>query len=108
MIFILRWVFPINSEVMTHTLIAGLGDELPLTVNAGVRTLAGDPLLAFRHVARRWRATPRVLRTCEDGSYEHKGNIKCMKNKNLKHDWKAHIDTTQTHIRAADDMTQNT
>lgn len=28
--------FPINTEAMTHTLIAGLGDELPLTVYAGV------------------------------------------------------------------------
>lgn len=47
----------LNIEVdfppLTHTLIAGLGDELPLTVHAGVGTLAGDPLLVFRHVARR-------------------------------------------------------
>lgn len=36
MISILRLIFHINSAAMTHTLIAGLGDELPLTVYAGV------------------------------------------------------------------------
>lgn len=51
-----------NPDV-THAWIAGLGDELALAVDAGVRTLSGDPLLAFGHVSRRRRTAPCVLRT---------------------------------------------
>lgn len=52
-----------NTGAVTHTRVAGLGDELPLAVDAGVRALAGDPLLPLRHVAGGRRAPSRILGT---------------------------------------------
>lgn len=52
-------------SALTHTLIAGLGDELSLTVNAGVGALAGDPLLPLGHVPGWGGAAARALRTWE-------------------------------------------
>lgn len=60
---IFGWIFHIHIGAVTHTLIAGLRDEFSLAVNAGVRTLAGDPLLPIGHVAGRRRAAARVLGT---------------------------------------------
>lgn len=55
--------FLFSPGALTHTLLAGLGDEFPLAVNAGVRTLAGDSLLPLGHVTGWRRATARVGRT---------------------------------------------
>lgn len=49
----------------THALLAGLGDELALAVDAGVGALAGDALLPLGHVARRRRAPARALGACK-------------------------------------------
>lgn len=51
----------------THTLVAGLGDELSLAVDAGVGALAGDPLLPLGHVPGRGRAAARALRAWGGG-----------------------------------------
>lgn len=45
----------------THALLAGLRDEFPLTVDAGVGPLSGNVLLPLRHIARRRGASTRVL-----------------------------------------------
>lgn len=65
MVPIFGWIFHINIEAVTHALIAGLGDEFSLAVDAGVGTLAGDPLLPLGHVAGGRRAAARFLRTWE-------------------------------------------
>lgn len=53
----------LQPHAHTHTLLAGLWDELPLAVDAGVGALAGDALLPLRHVPGRGRAPAGVLGT---------------------------------------------
>lgn len=45
----------------THALLAGLWDELPLTVDAGVGPLPGNALLPLRHIPWGRRASTRIL-----------------------------------------------
>lgn len=52
----------------THALLAGLGDELALAVDAGVGALAGDALLPLGDVPGRGRAPARVLGACDKDS----------------------------------------
>lgn len=73
---IFGWIFHIGIGAATHTRIAGLGDELSLAVDAGVRTLAGDPLLPVGHVAGRRRAAARVLGTWDGTGGADKQNPK--------------------------------